>query len=1526
MLPRAQGLYDPAGEHDACGIGLIGHMEGQASHDIVNDGLRMLARMEHRGARGAEPNTGDGAGILTAIPDAFFRQTFSADLPPPGRYAVGMVFFPRDLKARMACRRVLERYIVEHGQKVLGWRDVPTDAAGAGLGPSALESEPVAQQLFLAARGQVARNSSAFERTLYTLRKQAYHEIKGHGSSGGLGSDAEGYYMCSLSARTLVYKGQLTAEQLPRYFPDLMAPEYTSHLAMVHSRFSTNTFPSWERAQPMRMTCHNGEINTIRGNVNWMRARQGQIDSGVLGDNLERLMPVIDPLTSDSGMLDNVMEFLAMGGRELPEAAMMMIPEAWEKDTPMEVSRRAFYQFHSNLMEPWDGPAAVAFTDGRVLGAILDRNGLRPGRWLLTRDQRVILASETGVLDVPEDQIRRKGRLEPGKMFLVDFGLGRMVVDDEIKARVSGRYPYGKWLASEEHHLSDLPVDVHRLPALLDRKRRRALMRAQAYDREQLRMLLAPMAGQGIEAIGSMGNDAALAVLSRRPRLLYDYFKQLFAQVTNPPIDPIRESLVMSLATAIGPEGSLLEPLPGDCRRIRLDSPLLDRDQLASLRGLVGIGWKVVNLDATFSRPGSGVRSGEVLEQALDRLVKQAGQAVRAGAGLVILSDRRTDATRVAIPTLLAVGCVHQHLVTNRLRTRTALVAETADAREIHHFCTLAGYGVDAIHPWLALEVLCEPEAGGLEEPAETRVRRYLDCAGQGMLKVMSKMGTSTLASYKGAQLFEAVGLGETVIDRGFTGTVSRLKGIGLEELAREALMRHRDGFPDRVMDDDSILPGAGEYHWRAGGEAHGINPETLASLQQAARTNAPEAFRRFSRAVDEDPRQRSTLRGLLRLRQRTDRRVPLAEVESAESIVRRFRTGAMSLGALSSEAHETLAVAMNRVSGLSNSGEGGEDPARFGLMPNGDSARSAIKQVASGRFGVTGYYLANADRLQIKIAQGAKPGEGGQLPGFKVSEEIARIRCSTPGVGLISPPPHHDIYSIEDLSQLIFDLKNANPDASVSVKLVSAAGVGTVAAGVAKAHADHILIAGHDGGTGAAPLTSIKHAGLPWELGLAEAHQTLVLNDLRGRVLLETDGGLRTGRDVIIAACLGAEEFGFSTTPMIAMGCIMMRKCHLNTCPVGICTQDPELRKKFSGTPEHVLNYLFLVAEEVREHMAALGVRSLDEIIGRADLLKATDARDHWKSAALDFSDILLPAQRLRPGAAGRRMVAQDHGLDRVLDQKLIRLCRAPLAGGAPVNLELELTNTDRATGTLLSHQIFTRHGEQGLAEGTIHLNFHGTAGQSLGAWLAPGVTIELVGDANDYVGKGLSGGRIIVRRSSDSRLDNDDPILIGNVALYGATRGGLHVQGMAAERFAVRNSGAVAVVEGVGDHGCEYMTGGRVVVLGPVGRNFAAGMSGGIAWVWDRDGTLAHHCNRDMVDIEPLDQVEGGDDPREWVEAHLRWTGSGRARYLLDHWEDERHRFWRIMPHDYRRVLESEQASRVIPLQKAREVTDGH
>ncbi|WP_153556442.1 glutamate synthase large subunit [Roseimaritima sediminicola] len=1502
-LPGKHGLYDPELEKDSCGVGFIAHIKGKPSHQIVLDADVILQNMDHRGACGCEPNTGDGSGIMCGLPDAFLRKVAKRDLnvelPEEGRYAAGLIFLPTDPKERKTCKDAVEALVKETGQQLLGWRDVPQETDLADVGPTARRSEPYVEQLFVAAAEGLDR--SAFERQLYLIRKQASHQLRGSETL----EQALMFYVCSLSTRVIIYKGMLTPAQVLPYYPDLRDEDFSTHLAMVHSRFSTNTFPSWDRAQPLRFMSHNGEINTLRGNKNWMQAREGSAASELFGEELKKLFPVVEPHLSDSGTFDNVLEFLLMNGRTLQEAIMMMVPEAWQKHQTMPEEKRAFYEYFSSLMEPWDGPASIAFTDGQYIGATLDRNGLRPSRYYITHDDRVIMASEVGVLPVDPGLVKEKGRLEPGRMFLVDFEQGRLIPDDELKLGFAKRKPYGKWLREQRIRLADLNPDGE--PHGFDPGTLLPRMQAFGYTLETMSFMLRPLVEQGRDPVGSMGNDSALACLSDKPRMIYDYFKQLFAQVTNPAIDSIREEVIMSLECYIGPEKNLLEATPEHCHRLLVEHPILTNEEVAALEHINYEGWRSRVIDITFDR-GEG-KAG--FQATLSRIAAEAEAAADEGIQIVVLSDRKISADRVPVSALLATGAVHHHLVRRHKRTRIGLVVETGEAREVHHHCLLIGYGADAINPYLAFEALWQSHADGLlaeDLTDEKVVAAYRKGVAKGMLKVMAKMGISTLQSYKGAQIFEALGLKSDVIDMCFAGTQSRIAGVDFDVLAEETLRRHALGYPEKGDRHLPQLPNLGEFHWRAEGEKHAWSPQAISSLQIAARSNNEDAYWKFAQTINHDNQVRCTLRGLLDFKEGVaGPAIPLSEVQPREEIVKRFCTGAMSFGSISAESHETLAVAMNRLGGKSNTGEGGEDPIRFQPLENGDSKRSAIKQVASGRFGVTIEYLSNADEIQIKISQGAKPGEGGELPGRKVDQNIARIRYSTPGVGLISPPPHHDIYSIEDLAQLIHDLKNANPAARVSVKLVSEVGVGVIASGVAKAHADHILISGDTGGTGASPLTSIKHAGLPWELGIAETHQVLVLNDLRSRVVLQTDGGLKTGRDVVIAALLGAEEFGFSTAPLITLGCIMMRKCHLNTCPVGIATQDPELRKQFTGKPEHVVNYLFMVAEEARHIMAKLGFRTIDEMVGRSDVLQTDTAIQHWKSDGLDLSAILTPAVKPHDAVGVRCTQAQDHGLERSLDvTTLIPQAQAALENKTPVTIESPIVNINRTVGTILSHEVAKRYGQAGLPEDTIHLKFSGSAGQSIGAFLAHGISIELEGDANDYVGKGLSGGRIAIYPPRDASYVPEENILVGNVCLYGATSGEAYFRGVAAERFCVRNSGARTVIEGVGQHGCEYMTGGRVVILGSVGRNFAAGMSGGIAYVWDRQGDFNLQCNLATVLLERIETADEEAEVKEMIQKHQRYTDSTVAAEVLDNWQTFLDQCVKVMPIDYKRVLE--------------------
>ncbi len=1525
-----KGLFDPSRVHDACGVGFVAQMKGIASHSIIEQGLEILVNLTHRGAVGADPLVGDGAGMLIQLPDRFFRD--EADrlgfaLPPKGDYAVGFVFMPRDAELRRSCEAVVEQVIADEGQVFLGWRDVPCDNSCLSSDPQIVASEPVHREVFIG-RGAGVEAGEAFERRLFILRKVISNTI--YAQTGGVDN---GFYIVSLSSRTIVYKGMFLANQLGAYYADLRDPRFESALALVHQRFSTNTFPSWKLAHPYRMVAHNGEINTLRGNVNWMAARQASVSSPLFGDDISKLWPISYEGQSDTACFDNALEFLTRGGYSLAHAVMMLVPEAWAGNPLMDEERRAFYEYHAAIMEPWDGPAAIAFSDGRQIGATLDRNGLRPARWLVTDDDRVVMASEMGVLAIPEEKIIRKWRLQPGRMLLIDLEQGRIISDEEIKAQLARAHPYREWLARTQIVLEDLPP----VPPAAPRTNVNLLDRQQAfgYTQEDLKLLMAPMAITGQEAVGSMGTDTPISALSDKPKLLYTYFKQNFAQVTNPPIDPIREELVMSLVSFIGPRPNLfdLEGLSTH-KRLEVRQPILTNEDLEKIRMIGDIAdnqFQTQTLDITYAveHGASGMAA------ALDRLCERSERAVREGFNIIILSDRLVGPTRVPIPALLATAAVHHHLIRRGLRTSVGLVVETGEAREVHHFCVLAGYGAEAINPYLAFETLAAMRKEFPEEVDEQEVvSRYIKSIDKGILKVMSKMGISTYQSYCGAQIFDAVGLSTAFVDRFFFGTATTIEGVGLDEIAEETMRRHREAFGDDPVLQSALAIG-GDYAWRNRGEAHLWSPETVATLQLAVRRSSYETYKEYADLMNERVGRRCLIRGLFRIRSAEEvgrSPVPLEEVEPASEIVKRFSTGAMSFGAISKEAHETLAIAMNRIGGRSNTGEGGEEAERFVPLPNGDSKRSAIKQVASGRFGVTTEYLVNADQIQIKMAQGAKPGEGGQLPGHKVDAVIAKVRHSTPGVGLISPPPHHDIYSIEDLAQLIFDLKNTNPSADISVKLVSEVGVGTVAAGVAKARADHITIAGYDGGTGASPLTSIKHAGSPWEIGLAETHQTLVENRLRGRVRLEVDGGIRTGRDVVIGALLGADEFGLATAPLIAAGCIMMRKCHLNTCPVGVATQDPVLRKRFKGTPEHVINYLFYVAEEARELMAAMGFRRLAELTGQSDMLDTRPLVDHWKARGLDFSRIFYKPE-VPEGVAIRHCERQNHPIDNVLDRDLIAAARPALETQTPVVIEREIHNTDRSVGAMLSGEVARRYGHEGLPEDTIVVRLKGTAGQSFGAFLAAGISLELVGEANDYVGKGLSGGRIVVRPSDASPCVPEESIIVGNTVLYGAIEGECFFRGVAGERFAVRNSGAVAVVEGTGDHGCEYMTGGVVVVIGQTGRNFAAGMSGGVAYVLDESGDFSKRCNLAMVDLEPVAEEDdllerlhhhGGDI--EWqgrvdvtadmtrhdnerlhqlISKHLHYTGSTRAREILEHWDIYRPKFVKVMPIEYRRAL---------------------
>jgi glutamate synthase (NADPH) large chain len=1534
-LPQAQGLYDPALDKDSCGVGFIADIKGRKSHKIVDDALAILCNLEHRGAVGADPRAGDGAGILVQIPHKFFVKVadrLGFKLPKPGEYAVGQLFMPRDPDWRQVNRDIYAQIIKRMGMTLLGWRDVPTN--NSTLGESVKPTEPVHQQVFIG-RGKKTMSEADFERRLYILRKSVSSTIYSRRERR-----LAGYYPASLSCRTVVYKGMFLADQLGTYYPDLHHPDFESALALVHQRFSTNTFPTWSLAHPYRMIAHNGEINTLRGNNNWMAARQASVSSDLYGDDIEKLWPISYEGQSDTACFDNALEFLVQGGYSLAHAMMMMIPEAWAGNPLMDEERRAFYEYNAALMEPWDGPAAIAFTNGRQIGATLDRNGLRPARYLVTRDDRIVMASEMGVLPIPEKDIITKWRLQPGKMLLVDLDEGRLIPDEELKATLAKSHPYRQWLDNTQIVLEDLPPAPGEAAlsnlALLDRQQ------AFGYTQEDLRILMSPMATQGEEAVGSMGNDTPISALSDRAKLLFTYFKQNFAQVTNPPIDPIREELVMSLVSIIGPRPNLFD-LEGVSRTKRLEvrQPILTNEDLEKIRSISDVGnghFKSRFLDTTW--PAEHGAAG--LKEALDTLCARAEAAVREGINIIILSDRRAGAEAIPIPSLLACAAVHHHLIRQGLRTSVGLVVESGEPREVHHFCCLAGYGAEAINPYLAFETLIEMK-DELPQKLEEKeiVKRYIKSIDKGILKVMSKMGISTYQSYCGAQIFDAVGLKSDFVAEYFTGTATRIEGVGLLQIAEECVRRHRDAFGDSPIYRNALDIG-GEYQFRVRGEDHVWTAQTVQTLQHAVRANLPDQYRTYAKVSNEQTERLLTIRGLFRIKLADEdgrKPIPIEEVEPPKNIVRRFATGAMSFGSISREAHTTLAIAMNRIGGKSNTGEGGEEADRFKPLPNGDSMRSAIKQVASGRFGVTTEYLVNSDMMQIKMAQGAKPGEGGQLPGHKVDKIIAKVRHSTPGVGLISPPPHHDIYSIEDLAQLIFDLKNVNPQGWVSVKLVSEVGVGTVAAGVSKARADHVTIAGFEGGTGASPLTSIKHAGSPWEIGLAETHQTLVANRLRGRIAVQVDGGIRTGRDVVVGALLGADEFGFSTAPLIAAGCIMMRKCHLNTCPVGVATQDPVLRKRFVGQPEHVINFFFFVAEEVRELMASMGFRTFAEMVGQMQMLDKRQVIEHWKAKGLDFSRLFFKPEA-PAGVAIHNCEPQDHKIYKILDRTLIAQSQGALERGEKVQITSLIGNTDRTAGAMLSGEVAKRYGHEGLPDDTIHVSLTGTAGQSFGAWLTRGVTFELEGDANDYVGKGLSGGRIIIRPPADGGFKPEESIIVGNTVLYGAIEGECYFRGVAGERFAVRNSGAIAVIEGAGDHCCEYMTGGIVVVLGKTGRNFAAGMSGGIAYVLDEDGTFKSRCNMAMVELEPVPseddiaereyhqeleshgRVEVLEDMTRYdaerlhllITRHAQFTQSARAADILANWDKYCRMFRKVMPLEYRRALAEMEKARTM------------
>ncbi|CAG0988353.1 glutamate synthase (ferredoxin) [Anaerolineales bacterium] len=1495
-LPKKQGLYDPQFEHDACGMGMVVNIKGKKSNEIIRQTLTVLKNLTHRGARGAEPNTGDGAGIMIQVPHAFLNrkaERHSFSLPEPGQYGVGIVFLPPDMKHRRAIEIHFEKIIASEGQRLIGWRTVKVN--NEALGNTAKLAEPKMRMAFIARNTDIP-DEMAFERKLYVIRKRAENEIR----HGGLFEDGDYFYIPSLSYKTLVYKGMLVSDQLEDYFLDLREPDMESALAIVHSRFSTNTFPSWERAHPYRYVSHNGEINTLRGNINWVRAQEAMFESELFGGDMKKLLPIIHLDGSDTAMFDNFLEFLTLSGRPLHHAMVMMIPEPWANDENMDDAKRAFYEFHANLIEPWDGPAAMGFSDGIVAGAMLDRNGLRPARYYITTDDRLLLASEVGVLDVPTENVKYKGRLSPGKMLLVDTQQGRVIYDEEIKSSLANEHPYRDWLNKYQVRLEDLPKP--RVEHLVSTDLSTLLQRQKAfgYTTEDLNFILLTMAQDGVEPVGSMGNDAALAALSTKPRLLYDYFRQLFAQVTNPPIDSIREALVISTEVMVGAESNLLKPTPQSCHQIRLDTPILTNEEFAKISHGKIAGFASITFPILFPA-GS---DGKGMESSLENIYRNADAAISRGFNLIILTDRGMDETHAPIPALLAVSGLHHHLIQQGTRTQVGILLESGEPREVHHFAALTGYGVTAINPYLVFESLEGLIRDGIlqDVDADHAIKNYVKASVKGVVKVLSKMGISAIQSYCGAQIFEALGIHQAVIDKYFTHTPTRLGGINLDVIATEAEMRHHDGFSTRSA--EPTLPPGGQYKWRKDSERHAFNPQSIYFLQTACRTNNYDLYKKYASTISDNVEEPATLRVLFDLRL-AQNPISIKEVEPVESIVQRFKSGAMSYGSISQEAHEALAIAMNRIGGKSNSGEGGEDPARYPKLPNGDWKRSAIKQVASARFGVTSEYLVNAAELQIKMAQGAKPGEGGQLPGRKVYPWIARTRHSTPGVGLISPPPHHDIYSIEDLAELIYDLKNANREARITVKLVSEVGVGTIAAGVAKGHADVVLISGHDGGTGASPVSSIKHAGLPWELGLAETHQTLILNGLRGRIAIEVDGQLKTGRDVVIAALLGAEEFGFATAPLVALGCVMMRVCHLDTCPEGVATQNPELRRNFKGDPQHVVNLMYFIAQDVREWMAKLGFRTVQEMIGRSDKLRARKALEHWKARHLDFSEILYQMGDDPEFGASCR-TKQAHGLENTLDSRvLLDLCRPAIQSGKLVDATLPIRNTNRVVGTSVGSEITRKYGAEGLPSDTIRLYFQGSAGQSFGAFIPKGMTMILEGDANDYTGKGLSGGRIVVYPPDGSIFAAEENVIIGNVAFYGATSGEAFINGIAGERFCVRNSGANSVVEGVGDHSCEYMTGGRVVVLGKTGRNFAAGMSGGIAYVLDKQGDFPRHCNLEMVKLGCIEDPREADQVRELIRRHFEYTNSPLARRVLANWDSLLPKFVRVMPQDYERAL---------------------
>ncbi len=1495
-MPSAQGLYNPQYEHDACGIGFVANINGNKSNEILRQALTVLRNLNHRGGCGSEPNTGDGAGILFQLPHSFLKKTCANDgikLPDQGKYGVGMVFLPPDAAQRKFCEQRLEEIIKSEGQRLLGWRTVPTD--DSSLGSIAKACMPYVRQVFIE-RSNDIKTDLDFERRLYIIRKRAEKAIRYSGVESG-----EFFYLASLSCRTIVYKGMLTADQVDLFYKDLEDPAVETALAMVHSRYSTNTFPSWERAHPNRYIMHNGEINTLRGNINWMHARQSMLKSEVFGEDLYKVFPVISPDGSDSAMFDNCIEFMMLAGRSLPHVMMMTIPEPWQNHESMDDDKKAFYEYHSCLMEPWDGPAAIGFTDGISIGAVLDRNGLRPSRYYVTKDGMVVLASEVGVLDIEPERILYKERLKPGRMLLIDTQEGRIINDSELKHKIAAEHPYREWLNKHITKLERLPDTIYKPEETNSTLTQR--QKAFGYTYEDLRAVLVPMAKDGVEPIGAMGNDVPLAVLSDKPQLLYDYFKQLFAQVTNPPIDALRETIVTSSEVLIGSEGNLLNPEPKSCRQIKLSTPILGNAELAKLKNVDIKGFKSITLPIVYkvSEGGGG------LEKALSNLYLAANEAIRDGVNIIILSDRGIDTEHAGIPALLAVSGLHHHLIREGTRTKMSLILESGEPREVHHFACLLGFGASAVNPYMAFESIQDMIDSGMivKVDYKTAVKKYLKAATKGVVKVLSKMGISTIQSYQGSQIFEALGLNQVLIDRYFTWTPSRIGGIGIDVIAEETGMRHAAAFKGRAPSEEE-LPSGGHYQWRKDGEYHLYNPETIHKLQHSCRTADYKLFKEYSGLINNQTQRLCTLRGLMEFKN-SRQPIPIDEVESVEDICKRFKTGAMSFGSISQEAHEALAIAMNRIGGKSNTGEGGEDPERFKPLPNGDSKCSAIKQVASGRFGVTSEYLINAKEIQIKMAQGAKPGEGGQLPGRKVYPWVARVRHSTPGVGLISPPPHHDIYSIEDLAELIHDLKNANKNARISVKLVSEVGVGTIAAGVAKGRADVVLISGYDGGTGSSPRTSIRHAGLPWELGLAETHQTLLLNDLRSRMVVEADGKLMTGRDVAIAALLGAEEFGFATGPLVVLGCVMMRVCSLDTCPVGVATQNPELRKKFAGDPQYIVNYMHFVAQEMREIMANLGFRTVNEMVGHSEVLEMSKAVDHWKAKGLDYSGILY--QPNVPETVGRyNQMAQDHGLENSLDEKvLLKLCEPALVDAKKVEATVPIKNINRVVGTILGSEVTKQYGAKGLPEDTINLTFKGSAGQSFGAFVPKGITLKLEGDSNDYIGKGLSGGKIVVYPQKESDFVPEENIIVGNVAFYGATSGEAYINGVAGERFCVRNSGINAVVEAVGDHGCEYMTGGRVVILCSTGRNFAAGMSGGIAYILNNEGKFEARCNKDMVELEALTDKEEIEEVRKMIEKHLAYTGSNSAKKALDNWNNTVSKFVKVIPRDYKRMLQA-------------------